>query len=88
MAVRRETNGKAIAALALGIAGFVIFPFVPSLLAVILGGQARAEIRGNPEEDGDGLAQAGVILGWVGIGLSVLMLVLLVMVIGAGVAFF
>lgn len=86
MAVRRETNGKAIAALVLGIAGFVIFPFVPSLLAIILGGQARAEIRGNPLEDGDGLAQAGVILGWVGVVMSVVMLLVFVMLLGAVVS--
>ena len=53
----QTTNGKAIAALVLGIAGFMVFPIVPSLLAVIFGGQARAEIRGNPSQGGDGLAQ-------------------------------
>jgi hypothetical protein len=87
MSVARDTNGKAIAALVLGVAGFVFFPLVPSILAIVLGGQARAEIRGNPAEDGDGLAQAGVILGWVGVGMCVLMALFLLMVVGAGVAF-
>ena len=87
MSVARDTNGKAIAALVLGVAGFVFFPLVPSILAIVLGGQARAEIRGNPAEDGDGLAQAGVILGWVGVGMCVLMGLFLLMVVGAGVAF-
>ena len=70
-----RTSGYAIASLVLGIAGFVFFPLVPSILAVVFGKKARAEIRSGAR--GDGLATAGIVLGWIGIGLTVLALVAL-----------
>ena len=69
--VMHRTSGYAIASLVLGIAGLTFFPLVPSILAVVFGGKARAEIRSGVAR-GDGLATAGVVLGWVGIGLCAL----------------
>src|SRR6476660_7906837 len=43
-----DTSGKAIASLVLGIGGFVIFPLVLSILAIVLGRQAKREIRERP----------------------------------------
>ena len=50
-----ETSGKAIASLVLGIGGFVIFPVVLSILAIVFGRSAKREIarasrarRGRP----------------------------------------
>ncbi len=68
--VVHRTSGYAIASLVLGIAGVTFFPLVPSILAVVFGGKARAEIRSGAR--GDGLATAGIVLGWIGIGLAVL----------------
>jgi hypothetical protein len=65
----QRTSGYAIASLILGIAGFFVFPIVPSILAVVFGHKARDEIRRNPTLGGDGLATGGIILGWVGIAL-------------------
>ena len=59
-------NGQAVASLVLGIVGLVVCPVVPSVLAIILGNQARARTGSD-----DGFARAGVILGWVGVGLTV-----------------
>ena len=73
--VVHRTSGYAIASLVLGIAGVTFFPLVPSILAVVFGGKARAEIRSGAAR-GDGLATAGVVLGWVGIGLVALGLLL------------
>ena len=80
---RRETNGYAIASLVLGIVG-LSFP-IASIVALVLGYRARREIAASPEtQSGDGLATAGIVLGWVGvailatfvvIGLLVLLLV-------------
>jgi apolipoprotein N-acyltransferase len=64
----RRTEGTAIVALVLGILGIVSCPLILSIPAVIVGNQARARIRENPSLEGDGLARAGVIMGWVGIG--------------------
>ena len=78
----QRTSGNAIAALVLRIAGF-IFPLVPSILAVVFGRKAQEEIR-RGAAIGDGPATAGVILGWVGIGVwaaGALLAVLLVLLL-------
>jgi hypothetical protein len=71
----RRTEGGAIAALILGIAGIIVCPFVPSIIAVIVGSQARKKIAEDQMLEGDALAKTGVILGWVGIGLGALLAV-------------
>lgn len=69
-------NGMAVAALVLGIAGLTVLPFISSIFAVIFGSMARREIRQNPGvTSGDGVAVAGVVLGWIGIGVLILALV-------------
>jgi hypothetical protein len=70
------TSGKAMAALILGIGGFVFFPVVCSVLALVFGRQARDEIARDPRLEGAGAATAGIILGWTGlavVGLGVLL---------------
>jgi hypothetical protein len=80
-----QTSSKAVVSLALGVAGFVVLPVVCSVLAIILGSQAKHEIQENPRLGGDGMARAGVILGWVGLVFSVVAL-LLVFVIAASMS--
>jgi hypothetical protein len=71
-----RTSGLAIASLVLGIGGVTILPLLGSILAIILGYMARNEIRQQPGElSGDGLALAGIVLGWISVGLAVLGLV-------------
>ena len=66
-----RTSGYAIASLVLGIVGLVAVPFVASILAIVFGGSARREIAADPSLKGGEYARAGVIVGWVGIGLAV-----------------
>ena|ERR687893_1248093 len=67
------TNGKATAALVLGILGFVLCPFVCSIAALVLGYQARSEIDGSGGRmGGRSNATAGIVLGWIGVALCVL----------------
>ncbi len=76
----QRTSGYAIASLILGIAGFFVFPVVPSILAIVFGRKAREEIERDPTLGGDGLATGGIVLGWVGlalIGIGVLFILLL-----------
>ena len=47
---------------------------VGSILAVVFGNMARKQIRERGEQ-GDGLAVAGIVIGWVGIGLVVLYII-------------
>ena len=66
------TSGLAIASLVLGIGGLTILPLLGSIVALILGYMARNEIRQRPDElTGDGLAIAGIVMGWIAVGLAV-----------------
>ena len=68
-----QTSGLAIASLVLGIGGVTILPLLGSILAILLGYMARREIRQRPGElEGDGIALAGIVLGWISVGLAVL----------------
>ena len=77
-----QTNGKAVASLACGIGGFVVLPLALSVVALVLGYQARRELAERPGEGGAGLATAGIILGWVGIALGALGLFFFVLALG------
>lgn len=80
----RRTEGTAVAALVLGIAGLVICPLIPSILAIVFGKQAQDKIRRDPSLDGEGMAKAGVILGWIGIAFVLLGLLFFAIGIAAG----
>jgi hypothetical protein len=69
-----KTNGLAIASMILGI---LWFWWVGSILALIFGYLAKGQIeRSGGSETGRGMAIAGIVLGWVGVGFLVLFIVL------------
>ncbi len=69
----RQTSTLAIISLVAGILGWTVLPFLGSVTAIITGHMARAEIRRQPDRfEGDGLAVAGLVLGWVNVGLWIL----------------
>jgi hypothetical protein len=71
------TNGLAIAALVCGVGGFVVgLSFIP---AIICGHLARRQIRQTGEQ-GAGLALAGLILGYVGSALFIVLVAVLVII--------
>jgi hypothetical protein len=70
--VARPTNGLAVASL---VVGAVWLFWIGSVLALVLGYVARGQIR-RTGEGGDGVAVAGIVLGWVGVGTLVLLIVL------------
>jgi hypothetical protein len=74
-ATDRRQEPLAVASLVLAIAGFVVCPIVCSVIALVLGYQARTKLRSDPSLEGEGLAKAGVILGWIGIGVGVLLVI-------------
>ncbi len=77
-AAQKRMAGGAVASLVLGILGMFLIGPLGSIPAVICGHVAKSRIRQNPGGlDGDGLALAGLILGYVQIGLMVVMLPLL-----------
>jgi hypothetical protein len=79
----RRTDGGAIASLVLGILGFVVFPVVPSVLAIWFGLSAKRRMRYDSSLGGEGLATAGVILGVVGLVLIAVVVFGLVFLLSA-----
>jgi hypothetical protein len=73
----------AIISLVAGILGLTLFPIIGSIIAVILGHMAKGEIaRSNGTIGGDGAATFGLVLGYIGIGLTVVGLCVFGAVIG------
>ncbi len=69
----KPNSSMAIVSLVMGILGLSLLPILGSIVAVVTGYMARNEIRQSMGNlSGEGLATAGLILGWVGIGLAVL----------------
>lgn len=65
-------SSLAVVSLVSGILGVTIAWGLGSLVAVITGTMAMREIRARPEElGGAGMARAGLVLGWVGLGLLI-----------------
>ena len=76
--MRQSTNGLAIASLVLGI---VWIYWLGSILALIFGYIAKGQIdRSGGSQSGRGMAIAGIVLGWIGVTV-----LLLVIVAGVGV---
>ena len=69
--VAPRTNGMAIAALVCGVGGFFVFP--ASFAAVVLGHVARREIL-RTGEAGSGMATAGLVLGYIGTVIGILLI--------------
>ena len=83
-----SANGYAVAALVLGILGLTLLsyrftgdiamnliPFLFSVGAILSGHLARGKIRRQPQQ-GDGLALAGLVLGWICVAIWALGVVL------------
>ena len=61
----------AIVSLISGILGFTVVPVIGSIVAIITGMMARSETRSNPPRaSGDGLATAGIVMGWIMVALT------------------
>ncbi len=79
----KTTSTAAIISLISGILGWTFVPWLGSLVAVITGHMARAEIRRNPETlEGDGLAIAGLVLGWAMLICSILLVLAAILFFG------
>ncbi|MGH8902049.1 MAG: DUF4190 domain-containing protein [Egibacteraceae bacterium] len=69
----QTTNGLAVAAL---VSGIVWFFWIGSIIALIFGYVAKGQIdRSGGSQTGRGMAIAGIVLGWVGIGILLLVIV-------------
>jgi hypothetical protein len=75
-----RTSGTAIASLIFGIISWLGLPVVGAVVAVICGHMARGEIRRMPAGtiEGDGMALAGLILGYAQLVLCLLVILLFI----------
>ena len=66
------TSTLATVSLIAGILSFVMLPLIGAVVAIWTGYEARKEPRATPPRaGGDGMATAGIILGWIHVGLLV-----------------
>jgi hypothetical protein len=75
-----STSTLAIVSLVFGILSWCVLPFVGAIVAIVCGHLARSEIRRVPMDasmDGDGMAIAGLVLGYVQLVLGILAVLLI-----------
>ena len=84
MAVAPRTSTTALLSLVFGILSWCVLPLVGAVVAVVTGHVARAELRraAPGELEGDGMAVAGLVLGWTNLALLLLGLALVLFVFG------
>ena len=80
--VQRSTNGMAIASMVLGILWLY---WIGSILALVFGYMARKQIaESQGTQQGGGMATAGIVLGWIGVGiLAAVVVVAIISALGA-----
>ena len=84
----RPTCSTATISLVFGILSWFALPLIGAIVAIVCGHMARAEIRRTPGGmEGDGLARAGLILGYLHLVVLLLAIVTVFMFLG-GLAFF
>lgn len=77
-----STNTSAVLSLVAGVLGWTLMPLVATPVAIVLGHIARGQIR-KTGEGGDGLALAGLIMGYLQV-MAVLVAVFLILLLGGG----
>ncbi len=75
------TSGSAIAALILTLLGLLqVLPFLGTIAGLVMGYSARNDIRNSEGRlGGEGIAQAAIILGWIGVALYIIGVCLVIM---------
>ncbi len=77
------TSNAAIISLVLGILAYIFLPFLGAIGAVIAGHMARSEIRqSHGRMGGDGLALAGLILGYSNLALGCIAIAFMTVIFG------
>lgn len=78
-----QTSGTAVVSLVSGILAWTILPILGALIAIICGHLARGEIRRAipGTVGGDGLAVAGLVLGYVQLVVTILVVIAIILMI-------
>ena len=79
----RNNSTYAILSLAFGLIAWLMAPLLGAIVAVVCGHLARAEIRRSAGAlEGDGMAVAGLILGYLQIALTIVLVIVFVLFFG------
>ena len=82
-----QTPGSATAALILGICALVLCGPICGPLAIVYGNKGKREIDSSGGRlTGRGMAQAGVIMGWIGVAFTILGILAFVALVAIGVS--
>jgi hypothetical protein len=77
-----QTEDKAVISLILGILSFVGLSILAGIPAIILGRMSRSNIRASSGRlTGEGMATAGMVLGWISVGICVLVVLFILLMI-------
>jgi DUF1707 SHOCT-like domain/Domain of unknown function (DUF4190) len=79
--VKAPANQMAVISLGFGI-GQIMLPFVGAVVAIVCGHRARHEIL-QTGESGDGMAVAGLVLGYIGVILPLLAVIIVISAVAA-----
>ncbi|MBN2168896.1 MAG: DUF4190 domain-containing protein [Actinobacteria bacterium] len=75
----KKTSGLSVASLIMGIGGFICFPVIMPILAIIFGILSKREIkRSGGRTEGSGMANAGLALGIVALAIPVILAAVLI----------
>ena len=78
--VEKTTSILAILSTISGAASFFVVPFIGAIAALITGYMAKSEIKkSNGTIEGEGFATAGIVMGWINIGLSIMVCCLIIL---------
>jgi hypothetical protein len=86
----KPNSNMALASLILGILGWTLLPTIGSIGAIVTGHMAKNEIKGSMGAlGGDGMATAGLILGYanIAIGLCICVIVVGMLALGMTIPF-
>ena len=80
--VEKTTSILAILSTISGAASFLVVPFIGAIAALITGYMAKSEIKkSNGMVEGEGFATAGIVMGWINIGLSIMVCCLIILAV-------
>ncbi|MBT3322145.1 MAG: DUF4190 domain-containing protein [Anaerolineae bacterium] len=81
------TNSMALTSLIAGIVGWTVAPFLGSLVAIITGHMAKKELKERMgQESGDGMATAGLVMGYLQLIPSILCICIVGIMFAMGVS--
>ena len=83
-----STSSLAVVSLVFGVLGWCVLPFIGPIVAIICGHLARAEIRRASVDnrmEGDGMAVGGLVLGYLQLGVWLLLMMAFVVALVLGV---